>query len=331
VLAPEWKEQLRALGVRGDIVRQMHDAVRGDPARYRSLEPGEPLPGPAVCGRVRAKALADELRGTLCAIVEAPDGQAYRLPVDARTAEAFRVGDFVALENTPRPRVRAEDALIEAMAREAGGSVTPPAVAPNAPDLERRLRQLERLGLAQREGEGVWRVPIALREGLERFDRERPDHQVQVRVDPRSLDRQVAARGPAWLDRVDPSALAPYGLGGELGPVLERRAEQLRHWGVQPDDPQRLAKLQELERRAVGERMAASLGLKLLVEPPPHFRGRVVVAPGAPSVALVSDGVRAVVLPATPDLRPYIGRLVSLAREPSGRLRVLGDDLDRGR
>jgi hypothetical protein len=100
--------------------------------------------------------------------------------------------------------------------------------------------------------------------------------------------------------------------------VLERRAEQLRHWGVQPDDPQRLAKLQELERRAGGERMAASLGLKLLAEPPPHFRGRVVVAPGAPSVALVSDGVRAVVLPATPDLRPHIGRLVSLAREPSG-------------
>ncbi|HEX4447080.1 MAG TPA: TMEM175 family protein [Polyangiaceae bacterium] len=52
---------------------------------------------------------------------------------------------------------------------------------------------------------------------------------------------------------------------------------------------------------------------------------------GAPSVALVSDGVRAVVLPATPDLRPHIGRLVSLCREPSGRLCVVGDDLDRGR
>ena len=330
VLAPEWKEQLRVLGVRGDMVRQMHDAVRGDPARYRSLEPGEPLPGP-VSGRVRAKVLADELRGTMCAIVEAPDGQAYRLPVDARTAEAFRVRDFVVLESAPRPRGRAEDVRIEAMAREAGGRVNPPAAAPNTPDLERRLRQIERLGLAQREGEGGWRVRVALREALDRLDLERPEHHVEVRTDPRPLDRQVTAHGPAWLDRVDPSALAPYGLGAELRPFLEQRAEQLRRWGVQPDDPQRLAKLEALERRAVGERMAASLGLELLAEPPAHFRGRVVVAPGAPGVALVSDGVRAVMLPATPDPRPHVGRLVTLAREPSGRLRVLADELDRGR
>jgi hypothetical protein len=43
----------------------------------------------------------------MCAIVETPDGHVYRLPVDARIAEAFGVGDFVALEKraaTPRER-----------------------------------------------------------------------------------------------------------------------------------------------------------------------------------------------------------------------------------
>src|SRR6185437_10546100 len=66
-LDPKWKRQLRDLGERGDIVRQMHAAVRGDPARYRDLRPGDALPGsteagppPPVRGKVRAKALADE-------------------------------------------------------------------------------------------------------------------------------------------------------------------------------------------------------------------------------------------------------------------------------
>jgi hypothetical protein len=63
-LVPSWKEQLRALGDRGDILRQMHAAVRGDPARYRVLEQGQPLPRPDGTGRRRRTTLAGRSLGS---------------------------------------------------------------------------------------------------------------------------------------------------------------------------------------------------------------------------------------------------------------------------
>ena len=37
-LAPDWAAHLRELGTRGDIIKQMHAALHGDPARYRALD-----------------------------------------------------------------------------------------------------------------------------------------------------------------------------------------------------------------------------------------------------------------------------------------------------
>jgi type IV secretory pathway VirD2 relaxase len=331
-LAPGWQEQLRGLGERNDIVRQMHAAVRGDPARYRVLDPDQPLPSSVIHGCVRAKGLADELRGPVYAIVEAPDGHAYRVLLDARTADACRVGDFVALSRVHRPRGRAEDSEIEAMAQAAGGrcSVSPDGPPARAPDLARRLRELEGLGLAHRETEGTWLVALPLREALERLDRERPVHRLVVRTDARDFGEQVRTRGPVWLDHLDPSTFAPWGLGGELGAVVARRAEQLRDWGIDPNDRECLPKLREAERRAVGERVAAGAGLAFLADTPARFRGRLLEAPGAPGYAVVSDGTRAVVLPMASDLRPHVGHVVAVDHDGSGRLRIRAD-LDRGR
>jgi hypothetical protein len=178
------------------------------------------------------------------------------------------------------------------MGREAGGRVAPPAAAPNGPDLERRLRQIERLGLAQREGDGVWRVPMALREALDGSTGNAPS--ITSRYVPTrgpSTGRSRLAAPPGSIGSIRRPSL-PTVWAASCGP--SSNGAPLRR---QPDDPQRLAKLLELERRAVGERMAASLGLELLAEPPAHFRGRVVVAPGTPGVALVSDGSRAHVGP----------------------------------
>jgi type IV secretory pathway VirD2 relaxase len=54
-LQPGWQAELRALGSRGDILKQIHAAVRGDPARYRISSLASPGP-PASCpGVSRAK------------------------------------------------------------------------------------------------------------------------------------------------------------------------------------------------------------------------------------------------------------------------------------
>jgi type IV secretory pathway VirD2 relaxase len=75
VLKPGWQKELRDLGARGDIVKQIHAAISGDPAQYRVLRQGQalsegPEPPRPVTGRIAAKGLAHELKGTFYAVVE---------------------------------------------------------------------------------------------------------------------------------------------------------------------------------------------------------------------------------------------------------------------
>ena len=337
-LTPGWKERLRELGERNDIIRQMHAAVGGDTARYRTVKPGEALdpeasrdrPAPPIAGRIRAKALADEVRGTYCAIVEAPDGCAYRLPLDPRTAASCRVGEFVTVASVPRSRSRPENPALEAMARAGGGVCTLSTSHPAHRPLAQRLRQLEALGLAHREGPDAWRMEPALAKALERLDAQRPDFRLVLRSDGRTAPQQVVARGPVWLDRIDAGSLAGYGLGAEVADFREQRARALRSFGIDPADPRRLPKLRELERLTVGQRAATLEDAAFLPKTPDRFQGRVVAPTDAPAYALVSDGQQLVVLPMTRELRGHIGQRVVLERDPSGKLRVAPAHLDRG-
>ena len=100
ILAAGWQQRQRELGSRGDILKQMHAAVSGDPARYHILRPGQALPteatdGPVVTGRVASKGLSDELKGAFYAVIETPTGRAYHVPLDARGTEGLRTGDIV--------------------------------------------------------------------------------------------------------------------------------------------------------------------------------------------------------------------------------------------
>jgi type IV secretory pathway VirD2 relaxase len=127
-LSPGWQEQLRELGSRGDIIRQIHKAVRGDPARYRIVGPGRPLEpedqraSTVVTGRVASKGLSDEMKGSFYAVLETPNGFAYHLPLDARTAQAVAPGDLVLFGTRPEPAVRPIDRRIAENARHAGGA-----------------------------------------------------------------------------------------------------------------------------------------------------------------------------------------------------------------
>ncbi len=64
-LRESWQQRLRDLGSRGDILKQIHDAISGDPARYHVLRRGNALetdaPGSdvAVTGRVPRDAPVD--------------------------------------------------------------------------------------------------------------------------------------------------------------------------------------------------------------------------------------------------------------------------------
>ncbi|MGD0680140.1 MAG: DUF3363 domain-containing protein [Polyangiaceae bacterium] len=99
-LADGWASELRELGTRGDIIKRMHVALRGDPARDRIAGPNQPLPAmpnefaERLYGRVAQKGLSDELRGSFYAIIETSGGADYHVTLDRASAERIREGDL---------------------------------------------------------------------------------------------------------------------------------------------------------------------------------------------------------------------------------------------
>ncbi len=339
-LVEGWQKRLRDHGSRGDILQQIHAAVRGDSSRYDAVRPGEALPpepgmAPAVVtGRVAGKGLSDELKGTFYAVVETPAGRAYHVPLDARSAQTVGVGDLVSLATPPETPIRPADRHIAEAARARGGVFAVDASAGgDAQGLARRLRDLERAGLVAAEGPARWKVPPDLLDRLAERGRDSPPrHRLVVRKERRSLKEQVVHPGPVWLDRVETEALARWGLGADVRQAVAERREALHRLGIGPDDPDRVAKLRELERRRLGAEMAARSGLTFFARVPEGFRGRIQPAEraGPPGVyAVVSDGERFVLLRATPALRALQGQSVAVVRDGKGRL-VVGPAPDRG-
>jgi type IV secretory pathway VirD2 relaxase len=329
-LAEGWKERLRELGTRGDILKQIHDAISGDPARYHIVRPGQALANEGqdsrvISGRVATKGLSDELKGRFFAIIETPEGAAYHLPLGARDAEAVHPGDIVSFTTKPEAGVRPMDRRIADIAHAHGGVyvVRQPAHGELHPH-ERRLRDLARLGLATSEAPECWKVSPNLLQELEQRRPEAPvRHRLLLHKQPLSLESQIRHPGTVWLDRVKTESLAPYGFGAELQRAVERRRDALRQLGVQPGDPDRIAKLRDVERRAVGREIATRSGQVFIASPPDGFRGRAQLenspADGRPYV-VVSDGSRFIVLRATPSLRAAQGKQVTVGRDAKGRL-----------
>ena len=342
-LAAGWKETLRDLGARGDILKQIHMAVKGDRSRYRvvrageSLTPDRPTEQTRFIGRVASKGLSDELKGRYYAVLETPSGDAYHVPIDARAAEQLRVGDLVAFSTRPVPSVRPADRGIAESARRSNGTYLVPTQSDGPPHPHlRRLHDLERMGLVVREGDGRWKVRPDLVDALEERGRIAPPrHGLFVRKEALSLEELVRHRGEVWLDRVRTPELARHGFGADVGRAQARRFDALRRLGIEPGDSNRAAKLQEVERLAVGEEMAARSGKVFVARAPEGFRGRVgVMGPAeakTPYVS-VSDGSRFVLVPATPALQQALGRVVELSRDRHGNVRARldpGRDMDR--
>jgi type IV secretory pathway VirD2 relaxase len=343
-LSDGWQQPLRELGARGDILKQIHEAISCDPAHYRIVRDGDPMPTDAggrtriVSGRVASKGLSDELKGAFYAVVETPSGRAYHLALDMRAAETVRPGDIVSFTTKPEPPVRPLDRQIAEAARTQRGVYTLERTAGTgaaSSALERRLRELERIGLATPGAPDRWKVSPNLLEALAERQRDLPvRHRLLVRKEPLSLQAQIRHPGPVWLDRVETGSLAPYGFGAELKGAVAQRREALRRLGVQPDDPNRSARLLEIGRRELGGEIAARSRQAFLPSTPDGFRGRIQLgdtgSPGA-AYAVVSDGQRFILLRATAALRAAHGKTVTVTRDAKGRLLVRSDpDKDIG-
>lgn len=87
-----------------------------------------------------------------------------------------------------------------------------------------------------------------------------PRHRVELRKHVLGLEEQVRYRGPVWLDTLAATPLALYGFGVDVRNAAGRRNTELRALGIDPADPARIGRLQELERRTLGRQIAAGTG-----------------------------------------------------------------------
>ncbi|MDO8264024.1 MAG: relaxase/mobilization nuclease and DUF3363 domain-containing protein [Gallionella sp.] len=239
-LSPNMEQTLVAMGERGDILRTMHKALKG---QQRELVLETELATPVI-GRIAAKGLADELNDRGYLVMDGIDGRAHyvRLPVGTDLT-ALPMGGIV--EAKAAGGERAVDRNIAGIVRE-GLYRTVDHLAQlrqeSTPDPQtgidvhvRRLEALRRSEVVERMGDGVWRVPPDFMARAQAHDAQKT---AGVTIELRShlsIEQQVRAQGATWLDHQmvgDVKELSPKGFGAEVRDALRERVGFLVEQGL---------------------------------------------------------------------------------------------------
>ena len=239
-LSPNMEQTLTAMGERGDILRAMHKALKG---QQRELVLGTELATPVV-GRIAAKGLADELNDRGYLVVDGIDGRAHyiRLPVGTDLAE-LPVGGIV--EVKPAGGERAVDRNIAGVVRESLYRTADHLVQlrqEGSPDPQtavdahvRRLEALRRTGAVERMADGVWRVPPDFLSRTQAHDAQRAAGGTIELRSHLSIEQQVRAQGATWLDHQmvgEAKDLLPLGFGAQARSALQDRVDFLVEQGL---------------------------------------------------------------------------------------------------
>jgi type IV secretory pathway VirD2 relaxase len=340
-----WTKTLRELGERGDVIKTMHRALRGDHSRYRVFEPAAEQ-GRVVQGVVREKKLHDELKGLFAVVMETSGGEGLYVRVPAGVAERVRIGQVVSLTAKPTSHVKDVDRELAAVASASGGLHTEAAarahLAGKTRDLEgalelhrARLDALARLALVERLGPSSYRVSADLLERLAAKDRLKPLSRIELRAEgPLTVADQRLHRGPTWLDRVEPGvSRAPHGFGAEVSKALQTRTSFLKSIGIDPSEGGFVRELRKIEAKELGERLAKEQSTEFV----PAIRGSqawkgtvmLVTAGSGRRYAQVESEGRFVLLPASSELRALQGKR-AVVRWENKKLVVRQDGLERG-
>jgi type IV secretory pathway VirD2 relaxase len=324
------EKTLRALGERGDIIRTMQRAMRGEPRELAVFEPGDD--GRTILGRVAAKELAAELRDRGFLVIDGVDGKAHYVALNARDELAnYPTGAVVEVKGSAD--VRAADRNIAELASDglyrtdhhlamAQGQAVPgrdpqEVVAAHV----RRLEALRRAGIVERVAEGLWKVPGDLPEQGRRYDAQRLGG---VAVELKShlpIERQARVIGATWLDQQligGGTGLGNLGFGGEAKQAMQQRADFLAEQGLAERRDQRvilarnlLGTLRNRELAQAAKDIAGETGL----EHRPVVDGQRVIGIYRRSIMLTSgrfamldDGLGFTLVPWKPVIEQWLGQ-----------------------
>ena len=331
------EKTLRAMGERGDIIRTMQRAMRGEPRELAVFEPGQDADGSGrtILGRVAAKGLADELRDRGYLVIDGVDGKAHYVALNAHDELAnYPAGAVVEVKGSAD--VRAADKNIAALASDglyrtdhhlaiAQGQAVPgrdpkELVAAHV----RRLEALRRVGIVERVTEGLWRVPGDLPEQGRRYDAQRLGG---VAVELKShlpIERQARVIGATWLDQQligGGSGLGDLGFGAEAKQAMQQRADFLVEQGLAERRGQRvilarnlLGTLRNRELAQAAKDIAADTGLehRSVVDGQRAagiYRRSVMLASGR--YAMLDDGMGFSLVPWRPIIEQRLGQHIA--------------------
>ncbi len=215
-LSERMEPTLRELGERGDIIRNMHKALKADGLERDPLtfQIHDAAPETPIVGRVVDKYLSDELGENLTVVVDGIDGRTHHVAgIDPARVEDARIGSVVEIgpaETASRPSDRTIAAIAEDGIYRPSRHLEQAKFEGRVPggDYEgyvdahvRRLEALRRAGIVERIDADQWRIPEDFESRAAAYDAGR-NRQASVRVlSVLDLEKQIGADGATWLDR----------------------------------------------------------------------------------------------------------------------------------
>ncbi len=279
---------LRELGERGDIIRNMHKALKADGLERdpMTFQLHDAAPTTPITGRVVDKYLTDEMAENLTLVVDGIDGRTHHVPgIDPARVEDARIGSIIEVgpaETAGRPSDRTIAAISEDGIYRPSRHLEQAKFEGRVPggDYEgyvdshvRRLEALRRAGIVERIDADQWRIPENFESRAATYDTGRNRLASIGVVSTIELEKQIGADGATWLDRrlvtPDASELTPAGFGQQVREAMDQRREH----HIEQGDATRsragrilyrrnlLANLRNREVARVGAEMAESKGV----------------------------------------------------------------------
>lgn len=347
-LVPHVAQTLTDLSERGDVLRTMNRALKGERRELAT----DTTPSKALIGRIVAKGLADELDDRGFLVIDGIDGRAHylKLPAGADLG-ALPLGGIV--ETKPPAQERAVDRHIAASAR--GGiyraadhlaqlkQSNDPHPQATVDAHVRRLEALRRTGVVDRMADGIWKIPPDLMQKAQQHDaRKASDHLIALRSH-LPIEQQVRAIGATWLDRnlVIGMSVADQGFGAQTRNAMRARVDFLVEHGLAERIGRRvvlarglLAVLRDRELALSGRALQGQTGLIYCSAPEGErvsgvYRRSVQLVSGR--FAMLDDGHGFSLVPWRPITDKYLGQRISAVVRGSsttwsfGKSRAIGN------
>jgi len=345
--------RLRSLSTRGDIIKLMHERMRGGSPSISTVIFNKEHPSTTpVTGRVYGRGSIDELSDRQYLLVEARDGHAYYVSLsdysEAPGQEA-RVGSIVTIAPVKKREGTAADRNLVRIASQNEGIYDPVLhveeversghLPPGASAADyvlahiKRAKALASRGVVEALEEDRFRIPPGFKERVQAMPVAARDSGDVIKVERHSLqdlDGQITENGVTWLDQELQRGASMDGIARvgatrferQLATAFKDRAQHLKSLGLaeEIDGETRLRSrflddLYERELQDAGARLKDRYGELTRVEAGREIRGRVEAVEHLPSGphVVVASESRFALVPAGSGLARSLSKTVALS------------------